>query len=43
VVKPAARKRLVGYLQDQHQISERRACRVIPISRKAVHRLPSDP
>jgi len=35
-VKPAARKRLVGYLQAQHQVSERRACRVIPISRKAV-------
>ena len=36
MVKPAARKRLVGYLQTQHQVSERRACRVIPISRKAV-------
>ena len=36
MVKPAARKRLVGYLKSQHQISERRACRVIPISRKAL-------
>jgi putative transposase len=36
VVKPAARKLLVGYLQEQHHVSERRACRVIPISRKAV-------
>ena len=37
MVKPTARKRLVGYLRSQHQISERRACRVIPISRKALH------
>ena len=35
-MRPAARKQLVGYLQGQHQISQRRACRIIPISRKAV-------
>jgi len=35
-VKPAGRKRLVGYLQEQYDISQRRACRVVPISRKAV-------
>jgi putative transposase len=36
MVKPAGRKRLVGYLQRHYAVSERRACRVIPISRKAV-------
>ena len=36
MVKPIKRKQLVGYLLDQYGISERRACRVIPISRKAV-------
>ena len=35
-MKPAGRKRLVGYLQEQYDISQRRACRVVPISRKAV-------
>jgi putative transposase len=35
VVKPAGRKRLVGYLQDHCSISHR-ACRVIPISRKGL-------
>jgi len=35
-VKPTGRKRLVGYLQEQYAISQRRACRVIPISRKAI-------
>lgn len=35
-MKPAARKRLVGYLMEHYEISERRACRVVPISRKAV-------
>ena len=43
MVKPAARKRLVGYLQAQHQVSERRACRMIPISRKAVRYEPTRP
>lgn len=43
MVKPAARKRLVGYLRAQHQISERRACRVIPISRKAMRYEPTRP
>ena len=42
-MKPAARKRLVGYLQEQHHVSERRACRVIPISRKAVRYEPTRP
>ena len=36
MVKPASRKQLVGYLREHYAISERRACRVIPISRKAV-------
>ncbi len=36
MVSPAGRKRLVGYLRDEYAVSERRACRVIPISRKAV-------
>lgn len=36
MVKPVGRKRLVGYLRTQYGISERRACRVIPISRKAI-------
>lgn len=35
-MKPVGRKRLVGYLRRQYGISERRACRVIPISRKAI-------
>jgi putative transposase len=43
VVKPARRKRLVGYLQDAYCISQRRACRVIPISRKAVWYTPQRP
>jgi putative transposase len=37
------RKRLVGYLQEQHRVSQRRACRVIPISRKAVQYVPQRP
>ena len=36
MVKPAGRKRLVGYLQGQYRVSQRRACRLIPISRKAM-------
>jgi putative transposase len=43
VVKPAARKQLAGYLQQQHQVSQRHACRVIPISRKAVRYVPTRP
>jgi hypothetical protein len=31
-MKPAARKRLVGYLRKLHQASERLACRVILLS-----------
>ncbi len=42
-MKPAGRKRLVGYLQEQHHVSQRRACRVIPISRKAVRYAPQRP
>jgi len=36
VVKSAGRKRLVGYLQSEYHISQRRACRLLPISRKAI-------
>lgn len=36
MVRPAARKEMVGHLQDSYGISQRHACRVIPISRKAV-------
>ena len=43
MVKPAARKQLAGYLQQQHQVSQRHACRVIPISRKAVRYVPTRP
>ena len=43
VVKPAGRKRLVGYLQQHYVVSERRACRLIRISRKAVHYEPRRP
>ncbi len=35
-MKPAGRKRLVGYLQQHYRISQRRACQVVPISRKAL-------
>jgi putative transposase len=37
VVKPAARKRLAGYLQQVYAISERRASQLVRISRKALH------
>jgi hypothetical protein len=43
VVKPASRKRLVGYLQQHFLVSERRACRLIRISRKTVHYEPLRP
>ena len=36
MVRPAARKEMVGHLQQTYGISQRHACRVIPISRKAV-------
>lgn len=39
-MKPAGRKQLVGYLQTHYQVSQRHACRVIPISRKAVRYCP---
>ncbi len=37
MVRPAARKRLAGYLQQAYAISERRASRLMHISRKALH------
>lgn len=43
MVKPASRKRLVGYLQDSYGISQRRACPVVPISRKAMWYTPQRP
>ena len=43
VVKPTSRKRLVGYLQDSYGISQRRACRVVPISRKSMWYQPQRP
>jgi len=43
VVRPAARKEVVGHLQDTYGISQRRACRLVPISRKAVNYLPTRP
>lgn len=33
MVSPASRRRAVDYLQDQHQLSERRACRIAGLSR----------
>ena len=41
--KPARRKRLVGYLQQHFLVSERRARRLIRISRKAIHYEPQRP
>lgn len=43
MVKPAGRRRLVGYLRDVYGISQRRACRVVPISRKAIRYCPQRP
>jgi putative transposase len=43
VVKPASRKRLVGYIRETYDVSQRRACNVIPISRKAVRYVPRRP
>ena len=42
-MKPAGRRRLVGYLREQYEVSERRACRLIRISRKAVRYAPQRP
>ena len=36
MVKSAGRNRLVGYLQSEYHISQRRACRLLPSSRKAL-------
>jgi len=43
VVTPAARRQLVGDLQARYQVSQRHACRVIPISRKAMRYVPMRP
>ena len=43
VLKPAVRKRLVGHLQDSYPISQRRACRLEPISGKGVRYTPLQP
>lgn len=43
MVKPTARKQLVGYLQERYRLSLRRACRVIPISRKSMGYKPVRP
>jgi putative transposase len=43
VVKPAGRRRLVGYLRQHYVVSERRACRLIRISRKAIRYEPQRP
>lgn len=40
---PAGRRRLVGELQARYRVSQRRACRVIPISLKAVRYVPMRP
>lgn len=37
MVKPATRKAMAGYLQDSFGIGERRACRVVSISRNSLH------
>ena len=42
-MKPTGRRRLVGYLQDSYGISQRRACRLTPISRKAIRYQPQRP
>ena len=36
-MRPAARKEVVGQLQDTYGISQRRACRLVPINRKALN------
>jgi len=43
VVKPAARRKLVGYLQETFSISQRRACLLSSLSRKAARRPPLRP
>ncbi len=39
-MKPDSRKRLVGYIRETYEVSQRRTCNVIPISRKAVRYVP---
>lgn len=36
MVKPSGRRRLVGYLQERYAVSQRRAARLVQISRKAL-------
>jgi putative transposase len=36
MVKPAARREAVGYLRQQHDVSERRACRVVGLGRSSL-------
>jgi putative transposase len=43
VVRPAARKEAVGHLQSTYDISQRRACRLVPISRKALNHVRARP
>jgi putative transposase len=43
VVTPAGRRRLAAELQARYRVSERHACRVIPINRKAVRYKPLRP
>ena len=42
-MRPAARKEVVGHLQNTYGISQRRACRLVPISRKAINYVPTRP
>jgi putative transposase len=40
VVKPAARREIVGYLQQVYAMSQRQACRLASLSRKAASYVP---
>lgn len=42
-MKPVGRKRLAGYVQTQFGVSERRVCRILPVSRKAARYQPVRP
>jgi putative transposase len=45
VVKPSSKRAVIGYLQKSFQMSQRRACRLIQLSRKAMNyqsRRPTD-
>jgi putative transposase len=43
VVKPSAKRQVVGFLQAQHQCSQRTACRLAGISRQAMRYRPVKP